>query len=76
MGLKPRSSDTQKKELIKRSLCFNVYAIQKGKAEDPYLKENDIIIVPRSGVKTVLSGVKETFRAAIGVGRCRSACDP
>jgi len=53
----------------KEVLTFNVYAIQKGNDEDPYLKENDIIIVPKSGVKTFLSGVRETFRAAFGLGK-------
>jgi polysaccharide export outer membrane protein len=52
----------------KEVLTFNVYAIQKGKAEDPYLRENDIVFVPRSGVKTFLAGVKDTFRAAFGIG--------
>ena len=52
----------------KEVLTFNAYEIQKGKAEDPYLRENDIIIVPTSGVKTFLSGVKNTFRAAFGIG--------
>jgi len=53
----------------KEVLTFNVYEIQKGHEKDPYLQENDIIIVPQSGVKTFLSGVKDTFRAAFGIGR-------
>jgi len=53
----------------KEILIFNVYAVQKGKEEDLYLRENDIIIVPRSGMKTVLFGIKDTFRAAFGIGR-------
>jgi hypothetical protein len=52
----------------KEVLTFNVYTIQKGKAEDPYLRENDIIFVPASGMKTFLVGVKDTFRTAIGFG--------
>ncbi len=52
----------------KKVLTFNVYAIQKGKDEDPYLKENDIIIVPSSAVKTVLSTVKDVFSASFGIG--------
>ena len=35
----------------KEIISVNVYAIQKGEGEDLYLKENDIIIVPRSGTK-------------------------
>jgi len=53
----------------KEVLTFNIYAIQKGKAEDPYLKENDIVFVPISGTKAFLSGVKDTFRAAFGIGK-------
>jgi len=49
-------------------LTFNAYTILKGKTEDPYLKENDIIFVPTSGMKTLLVGVKDTFRAAFGIG--------
>lgn len=52
----------------KEILIFNVYAIQKGKDEDPSLRENDIIFVPTSGVKALLKGVKDTFRAAFGIG--------
>lgn len=53
----------------KEVLTFNVYAIQKGREKDPYLQENDIVIVPQSGVKAFLSGVKDTFRAALGIGK-------
>ena len=34
-------------------LSANVYAIQKGQEEDLHLKENDIIIVPKSGMKSL-----------------------
>jgi polysaccharide export outer membrane protein len=53
----------------KEILTANVYSIQKGKEEDPSLKENDIVIVPKSGVKTFLVGVKDIFRAAVGIGK-------
>lgn len=53
----------------KEILIANVYAVQKGKEEDLYLRENDIVIVPKSGMKTVLVGVKDTFRAAFGIGK-------
>ena len=49
-------------------LSVNVYAIEKGENEDLYLKENDIIIVPKSGVKTFLIGVRDTFRGFLGFG--------
>jgi polysaccharide export outer membrane protein len=44
------SGKGDEKEVFK----VNVYAIQKAQSEDPYVKENDIIIVPKSGTKTVL----------------------
>jgi polysaccharide export outer membrane protein len=53
----------------KEILTANVYSIQKGKKEDISLKENDIVIVPKSGVKTFLVGVKDIFRAAVGIGK-------
>ena len=49
-------------------LSVNVYAIEKGENEDLFLKENDIIIVPKSGVKTFLIGVRDTFRGFLGFG--------
>jgi polysaccharide export outer membrane protein len=49
-------------------LSVNVYAIQKGENEDPYLKENDIIIVPKSGVKAFLTGFRDTFKGFLGFG--------
>jgi polysaccharide export outer membrane protein len=75
-GVKPEANGSEtriirysEKGTEKEILTVNVYAIQKGRDEDPSLKENDIIIVPTSGVKTVLIGVKDTFRAAFGIGR-------
>jgi protein involved in polysaccharide export with SLBB domain len=73
LNFKANASDTRilrysEKGTGKEILTLNVYAIQKGQEEDPYLKENDIIIVPTSGVKTFLVGVKDTFRAAFGIG--------
>jgi len=49
-------------------LSVNVYAIQKGEAEDLYLKENDIIIVPQSGVKAFLVGFRDTIKGLLGFG--------
>ena len=37
----------------KEVLTFNAYAIQKGEVSDPYLQENDVVFIPRSGTKTV-----------------------
>jgi polysaccharide export outer membrane protein len=50
----------------KEILSVNVYEIQKGKEEDFYLKENDIIIVPKSGTKTVLNEIWDFIKGRIG----------
>ena len=54
------------KDKEKEVLFVNVYAIQKGQEEDPYLKENDIIMVPRSGSKIFLSELWDFFKGRIG----------
>ena len=56
------------KETEKEILSVNVYAIQKGQAEDPYLKENDIIIVPKSGMKSFLVELRDTVKGLLGFG--------
>jgi len=73
LNFKANGSETKiirysEKGTDKEVLTFNAYTILKGKTEDPYLKENDIIFVPTSGMKTLLVGVKDTFRAAFGIG--------
>jgi len=50
----------------KEILPVNVYAIQKGQEEDLYLKENDIIIVPKSGTKTFLSELWDFIKGRVG----------
>jgi polysaccharide export outer membrane protein len=74
LNFKANGSETKiirysEKGTDKEVLTFDVYAIQKGKAEDPYLKENDIVFVPTSGTKAFLTGVKDTFRGAFGIGK-------
>lgn len=54
------------KDNAKEILSVNVYAIQKGQAEDPYVKENDIIMVPRSGSKVFLSEMWDFIKGRIG----------
>jgi polysaccharide export outer membrane protein len=49
-------------------LSVNIYDIQKGREEDLSLKENDIVIVPKSGMKAFLIGVRDTFKGLIGFG--------
>ena len=49
-------------------LSVNVNAIQKGEIKDVYLKENDIVIVPASGVKTFLFELRDTIKGLFGFG--------
>jgi polysaccharide export outer membrane protein len=50
----------------KEIISADVYSIQKGQAEDLYLKENDIIFVPRSGTKAVLNELWDFIKGRIG----------
>jgi len=74
-GLKPQANGSEtkifrysEKGIGKEVLSFNIYAIQKGENEDPYLNENDIIIVPRHGMKAFLIGIRDTVRGIFGMG--------
>jgi polysaccharide export outer membrane protein len=74
-GLKPKANGAETKifrysgkETEKEILSVNVYAIQKGQAEDPYVKENDIIIVPKSGMKSFLVELRDTVKGLLGFG--------
>ncbi|HUL21916.1 MAG TPA: SLBB domain-containing protein, partial [Thermodesulfobacteriota bacterium] len=49
-----RYSQYPEKKTAKEILVANVNAIQAGKEEDLYLKENDVIFVPQSTGKTIL----------------------
>jgi len=49
-----RYSQYPEKKTAKEILVADVYAIQSGKEQDLYLKENDVIFVPTSTSKTVL----------------------
>jgi polysaccharide export outer membrane protein len=50
----------------KEVLTFNAYAIQKGEVSDPYLQENDVVFIPRSGTKTVLLEMWDFFKSHVG----------
>ena len=52
----------------KEILPVDIYAIQKGESEDPLLKENDIVIVPKSGTKAFFMGVLDTVKGLVGFG--------
>ena len=74
-GLKPEARGGQAKIFRysgkgneREVLSADVYAIQKGQSEDPVLKENDIVIVPKSGVKAFLIGLRDTVKGLMGFG--------
>jgi polysaccharide export outer membrane protein len=74
-GLKPEAKGGETKILRysgkgneRKILSADVYSIQKGKSEDPYLKENDIVIVPKSGMKAFLFGLRDTVKGLVGMG--------
>ena len=74
-GLKPQAKGSETKVFRysekgpgRQMISLNVYAIQKGQKEDPYVKENDIIIVPRHGVKAFFVGIKETLTGVFNMG--------
>ena len=50
----------------KEILLVNLDAIHEGKQEDLYLKENDIVIVPKSGTKTFLTELWDFIKGRIG----------
>ena len=52
----------------RETFSVNVYAIEKGQGEDPVLKENDILIVPKSGMKSFLTEFRETLKGLLGFG--------
>jgi polysaccharide export outer membrane protein len=49
----------------KEVLTYDVDAIHAGKLPDPYLKENDIVFVPKSGTKTVLIEIWDIIKGRI-----------
>jgi polysaccharide export outer membrane protein len=74
-GVKPQANGSQtrifrysEKDNGRNILSVNVYAIQKGQEEDLYLKENDIVIVPKHGVKAFFVGVRETLTGVFSMG--------
>ena len=74
-GLKPEANASQVrvfrylgKENERVSFMVNLSAIQKGEAEDPFLQENDIVVVPKSGIKSFLIEFRDTVRGLIGFG--------
>jgi polysaccharide export outer membrane protein len=74
-GLKPEASGGEAKIFRysgkgneREVLSADIYAIQKGQSEDVALKENDIVIVPKSGVKAFFIGLLDTVKGLVGFG--------
>ena len=67
-GSKTRIFRYSEKGTGKEVVSVNVYAIQEGKEEDLYLKENDIIIVPRHGLKAFMIGLRDAFAGVFSMG--------
>jgi polysaccharide export outer membrane protein len=73
-GLKPEANGSQTKifrygENGEGEIhLVDLDAIQKGKNKDVYLVENDIVIVPKNGVKSFFIEMRDTVRGIFGVG--------
>ena len=74
-GLAPKAAGAETrilrysdKETDKEIILADVYAIHEGKAKDPYLKENDIVIVPMSGTKAFFIELRDTVKGLVGMG--------
>jgi len=72
-GLNPKAAGSEtkifrysEKGTEREILSANVYAIQKGESEDIYLKENDIILVPKSGTKAFLYEFWDFIKGRVG----------
>jgi protein involved in polysaccharide export with SLBB domain len=77
-GLKPEGNGTEArifrytgKGNEKEVLTVNLYAVQNGQAQDLFLKENDILFVPKSGVKNFFIGLRDTIKGIFGIGFTR-----
>jgi len=74
-GLKPESSGSEariyrysRKGDEKETMPVNVLMIQDGLAEDPYLQEGDILIVPTSPMKNFLIGLRDSIKGFFSFG--------
>ena len=55
----------------KQAYSYDVNAIRRGKAEDPLVHGDDVIVVERSGPLSFIRGVSSTLRGFIGFGTVR-----
>ena len=74
-GLKPEAEGSEIKIFRsggkgngKETISVNYYDIVKGQADDLSLKENDILFVPKNGMKNFWAGFRDFFRLSLGLG--------
>jgi polysaccharide biosynthesis/export protein len=74
-GLKPESSGSEAriyrysgKGDEKEAIPVDVLTIQDGLAEDPYLQEGDMLIVPTSPMKNFLIGFRDSLKGFFSLG--------
>jgi len=74
-GLAPKADGSQVKIFRfsekggdREEITANVYEIEKGKAPDVAVKEDDIVVVPLSGTKGFLLELRETIKGLVGFG--------
>lgn len=52
----------------KKIATFDLEAIRSGKAEDPVMRGNDIVVVDSSGTRSFIKGLTDTLRGFVGFG--------
>jgi polysaccharide biosynthesis/export protein len=74
-GLAPKADGSaasifrfSEKDGQKETLVANIYEIEAGRDRDIEVKENDIVIVPLSGVKGFFIELRDTIKGLIGLG--------
>lgn len=72
-GLNPKAAGSEtkifrysEKGTEREIISVDVYAIEKGESEDLYLKENDVILVPKSGGKAFLTEFWDFLKGRVG----------
>ena len=59
-----RQLDDGRKEM----LVFDLENIRIGRAEDPLVRGNDVVVVETSATKSIIKNVTDTLRGFIGFG--------
>lgn len=53
---------------IKQGFLYDLDAIRAGKVSDPVIQGNDIVVVGKSGTRSVIKSITDTLRGFIGFG--------